>query len=49
MYAVADNVGHAKGDLGLSMTSQYAGREILQAKSKAVDAVRLPLTRATPS
>jgi hypothetical protein len=46
MYTVADNVGHAKGGLGLSMTSQYAGRESLEAKSKAVEAVRLPQTRA---
>jgi site-specific recombinase XerD len=42
MWTVADNVGHAKGGLGLSMTSRYAGAETLEAKSKAVEAVRLP-------
>jgi integrase len=46
MYTVADNVGHAKGGLGLSMTSHYAGRESLEAKSKAVEAVKLPLPEA---
>jgi hypothetical protein len=39
MYTVADNLGHAKGGLGLSMTSRYAGAESLEAKSKAVEAV----------
>jgi hypothetical protein len=29
---VAEVVGHAKGELGLSMTSEYAGRETLEAK-----------------
>lgn len=42
MYTVAEVVGHAKGELGLSMTSKYAGRETLEAKAKAVGAVRLP-------
>jgi hypothetical protein len=42
MYTVADNLGHAKGGLGLSMTSHYAGKESLEAKAKAVEAVRLP-------
>jgi hypothetical protein len=42
MYTIADNVGRAKGGLGLSMTSHYAGRETLEAKSKAVEAVKLP-------
>ena len=42
MYTVADNLGHAKGGLGLSMTSHYAGKESLEAKSKAVEAVKLP-------
>jgi hypothetical protein len=27
MYTLADNLGHAKGGLGLSMTSHYAGKE----------------------
>ena len=42
MYTVADNVGHAKGGLGLSMTSHYAGRETLESKAACVRAVRLP-------
>jgi integrase len=42
MYTVADNVGHAKGGLGLSMTSHYAGRETLEAKTACVGAVKLP-------
>ena len=42
MHTVADNVGHAKGGLGLSMTSHYAGRETLEAKAACVSAVRLP-------
>jgi hypothetical protein len=42
MYTVADNVGHAKGGLGLSMTSHYAGRETLEAKAACVGAVKLP-------
>ena len=33
MYTVAEVVGHQKGDLGLSMTSRYAGRETLEAKA----------------
>ena len=44
-WTVADNVGHAKGGLGLSMTSRYAGAETLEAKSKAVAAVKLPLAQ----
>jgi integrase len=42
MYTLADNLGHAKGGLGLSMTSHYAGKESLEAKAKAVEAVKLP-------
>jgi len=42
LYTVAEIVGHAKGDLGLSMTSRYAGAESLEAKAKAVESVRLP-------
>jgi integrase len=42
MYTLADNLGHAKGGLGLSMTSRYAGQESLEAKMKAVEAVKLP-------
>jgi integrase len=42
MYTVADNLGHAKGGLGLSMTSHYAGKESLEAKAACVRAVRLP-------
>lgn len=42
MYTVADNVGHAKGGLGLSMTSRYAGREGMEAKAACVRAVRPP-------
>jgi hypothetical protein len=34
--------GHQKGDLGLSMTSRYAGREALEAKAACVMAVKLP-------
>jgi integrase len=43
MYTVAETVGHAKGELGLSMTSRYAGRETLEAKAACVRAVRLPV------
>ena len=42
MFTVAEVVGHAKGELGLSMTSQYAGKETLEAKVACVRAVRLP-------
>jgi integrase len=42
MYTVAEVVGHQKGDLGLSMTSRYAGRETMGAKVACVRAVRLP-------
>jgi integrase len=42
MYTVAEVVGHQKGDLGLSMTSRYAGRETMEAKASCVRAVRLP-------
>ena len=45
MYTVADNVGRAKG-LGLSAASRYAGAESLKAKSKAVEAVKLPTAAA---
>ena len=41
MYTVAEVVGHQKGDLGLSMTSRYAGREAMEAKMACVRAVRL--------
>jgi hypothetical protein len=40
---VAEVVGHQKGDLGLSMTSRYAGRETMEAKAACVRAVKLPL------
>jgi hypothetical protein len=33
MYTVAEVVGHQKGDLGLSMTSRYAGRETMAARA----------------
>jgi hypothetical protein len=33
---------HKKGDLGLSMTSRYAGRETMEAKAACVRAVKLP-------
>ena len=36
-------VSAAKGDLGLSMTSRYAGRETMTAKAACVRAVELPL------
>ncbi len=42
MYTVAEVVGHAKGELGLSMTSRYAGRETMEAKAACVGAVKLP-------
>jgi hypothetical protein len=42
MYTVAETVGHAKGELGLRMTSKYAGREPMEAKAACVRAVRLP-------
>ena len=42
MYTLADNLGHAKGGLGLSMTSHYAGKESLEAKAACVEAVKLP-------
>jgi hypothetical protein len=41
LYTVAETVGHAKGELGLSMTSRYAGRETMEAKAACVRAVRL--------
>jgi integrase len=44
MYTVAEVVGHQKGELGLSMTSKYAGRETMEAKAACVRAVRLPQT-----
>jgi len=31
MHSVAEVLGHQKGDLGLSMTSGYAGRETMEA------------------
>jgi|SRR5271166_1967482 len=40
MHTVAEVLGHQKGDLGLSMTSRYAGRETLAAKVACVRAVR---------
>jgi integrase len=42
MYTVAEVVGHQKGDLGLSMTSRYAGRETMEARAACVRAVKLP-------
>ena len=42
MRTVAQVVGHDVGDLGLSMTSMYAGQEPLEAKAKAIGAIRLP-------
>jgi integrase len=42
MRTVAQIVGHDVGDLGLSMTSMYAGEEPLSAKAKAIGAIRLP-------
>jgi integrase len=42
MRTVAQQVGHDVGDLGLSMTSMYAGQEPLSAKAKAIGAIRLP-------
>jgi hypothetical protein len=40
---VAEVVGHQNGDLGLSITSKYAGRETLEAKAACVRAVRIPV------
>jgi integrase len=42
MRTVAQIVRHDVGDLGLSMTSMYAGEEPLSAKAKAIGAIRLP-------
>jgi integrase len=42
MFTVAEVCGHAKGGLGLSMTSRYAGRETMEARAACVRAVRLP-------
>ncbi len=42
MRTVAQVVGHDVGDLGLSMTSMYAGEEPLSAKAAAIGAIRLP-------
>jgi integrase len=42
MRTVAQVVGHDVGDLGLSMTSMYAGQEPMEAKAAAVRAIRLP-------
>ncbi len=42
MHTVAEVLGHQKGDLGLSMTSRYAGRETMAAKAACVRAVKLP-------
>ena len=47
MHTVAEVVGHQKGDLGLSMTSRYAGRETMAAaKAACVRAVNLPIQAA---
>jgi hypothetical protein len=43
MRTVAQIVGHDVGDLGLSMTSMYAGEEPQSAKAKAIGAIRLPI------
>jgi integrase len=45
LYTVAETVGHAKGELGLSMTSRYAGRETMEAKAACVRAVKLPFPK----
>jgi integrase len=42
MRTVAQLVGHDVGDLGLSMTSMYAGQEPLSAKAAAIGSIRLP-------
>lgn len=42
MRTVAQIVGHDTGDLGLSMTAQYAGEEPLEAKAAAIGAITLP-------
>ena len=42
MFTVAEVCGHAKGGLGLSMTSRYAGRETMEARADCVRAVKLP-------
>jgi hypothetical protein len=39
-------VGHQKGGLGLSMTSRYARREMVEAKAACVRAVKLPQAAA---
>jgi hypothetical protein len=46
MRTVAQIAGHDVGDLGLSMTSMYAGEEPLSAKAKAIGAIRLPSPQA---
>jgi hypothetical protein len=38
-----------EGDLGLSMTSRYAGRETMEAKASCVRAVKLLSTAAERS
>ena len=45
MRTVAQICGHDVGDLGLSMTSMYAGEEPLSAKAAAIGAIRLPTGR----
>jgi hypothetical protein len=35
MYIVAEVGGHQKGDLGLYMTSRYAGRETMEGRWRA--------------
>jgi hypothetical protein len=42
MRTVAQVGGHDVEDLGLSMTSMYAGQEPLSAKAAAIGAIRLP-------
>jgi hypothetical protein len=46
VYTLADNLGHAKGGLGLSMTSHHAGKVSLEAKAACVRAVKLPVGEA---
>jgi hypothetical protein len=45
MYTVAEIVDHQKVNLGLSMTSRYAGRETMEAKAACVRAVKLPAAK----
>ena len=44
MYPLTEVMGYQKGDLGLSMTAHYAGRETMEAKAACVPAVKVPVT-----